>query len=452
MPSPAFVPGTTLGNYRLIEPDEAGFGVSWIAERIDSGKRVSLRIFPRSLPPDATRKAAVLGAMGAKLPLEHPSIVSIRAASTHEDTLLLEMATASGPRLASYTEPFNAVELVPLAASLVAALDALHSKGVVHGTLSPSRVQKVGDRWMVAEVSPSALLVRPDRGEARLLAATDATSADELRWRAPEQLSNQRLDRRSDIFALGAILYRAATGVDTFAGRTPEETVTAVLRASPRPPQEINPGLTPPLVALIGACLRKDPAKRPQTAAVLMDELARMDAGARSFSARVSSTHDTVFLVAEIPYIEVLERSQPRKAMRNSARMQQFVSEAVLLVDGQVLDSLGNRIIATLPSPEAALNAVRQAADAVVEHNAAADPDDIIEPAMLVHRGAVVMEGATARGRELELALKVIPSLEPGQVLISASVLRDTELEGHLPRVGAIEGIEFHALSPFSKS
>ncbi|MFN2237960.1 MAG: protein kinase [Thermoanaerobaculia bacterium] len=451
MPSPAFVPGTILGDYRLIEPVGARSGVLWIAERIDSAQKVSLRIFPRSLPPDTARKTAVLGAIGSKLPIEHPSIVSIRAASAHEDALLIEMASTSGPLLASFTEPFNAVELVPLAASLVAALGALHSKGVVHGTLSPSRVQKVGDRWMVADMSPSSLLGRPDRGEARLLAATDATSADELRWRAPEQLSNQRLDRRSDIFTLGAILYRAATGIDTFAGRTPEETVTAVLEASPRPPQELNPGLPPPLVALIGACLRKDPARRPQTAAVLMDELARMDPGVRSFSARISSTQDTVFLVAEIPYIQILERSQPRKAMRNSARMQQFVSEAVLLVDGQVLDSLGNRIIATLPSPEAALSAVRQTADAVVEHNETADPDDVIEPAMLVHRGAVVMEGATARGRELEVAQRVLPSLEPGQVLISASVLRDTELDGRLSKAGVIEGIEFHALSPFSK-
>jgi len=451
MPSPAFVPGTTLGDYRLIEPDSAGSGVSWIAERIDSGQTVSLRIFPRSLPPDPARRTAVVDAIASRLPIEHPSIVSVRSVSAHEDALVIEMVKASGAPLASLTEPLNAAEIVPLAASLVAALEALHSKGIVHGTLSPARVQKVGERWMIAEINPSALLGRPDRGEARLLAATDAAAAGELRWRAPEQLSNQRLDRRSDIFALGAILYRAATGIAPFAGATPEETVTTVLRASPRPPQELNPGLPSALVALIGACLRKDPARRPQTASTLMDELTRLDPGAKSFSARLSSTQDTVFLVAEIPYIEMLERSQPRKALRNSARMQQFVSEAVLLLDGQVLDSLGNRVIATLPSSEAALSAVRQAADAVAEHNRSADPDDVIEPAMLVHRGAVVMEGATARGRELEVAQRVIPSLEPGQILISASVLRDTELEGHLSRAGAIEGIEFHALSTPTK-
>ena len=451
MPSPAFVPGTTLGDYRLIEPDSAGSGVSWIAERIDSGQTVSLRIFPRSLPPDPARRTAVVDAIASKLPIEHPSIVSVRSVSAHEDALVIEMVKASGASLASLTEPLNAAEIVPLAASLIAALEALHSKGIVHGTLSAARVRKVGERWMVAEINPSALLGRPDRGEARLLAATDTAAADELRWRAPEQLSNQRIDRRSDIFALGAILYRAATGIEPFTGSTPEETVTTVLRASPRPPQELNPGLPPALVALIGACLRKDPARRPQTASTLMDELTRIDPAAKSFSARLSSTQDTVFLVAEIPYIEMLERSQPRKAMRNSARMQQFVSEAVLLLDGQVLDSLGNRVIATLPSSEAALSAVRQAADAIAEHNRSADPDEVIEPAMLVHRGTVVMEGATARGRELEVAQRVIPSLEPGQILISASVLRDTELEGHLSRAGAIEGIEFHALSTPTK-
>ncbi|MFN2443597.1 MAG: protein kinase [Thermoanaerobaculia bacterium] len=455
MSLPALVPGTILGGYRLIEPVSGPTGVSWIAERVDSDESVSLRIFPRSLPPDEARRAAILQAIGSKLPIEHPSILSIRAASAHEDALLIETAVGStGPSLASLTRPLDAADLVPLAASLVAALDVLHTKGVVHGTLNPSRVVKAAERWIIAELNPLALLGRPDRGEGRLLGTTDSASAEELRWRAPEQLSNQPLDRRSDIFSLGALLYRAATGVDPFGGRTPEETSTAVLQSNPRAPKEINPGLTPPLVALIGACLRKDPTKRPQTATVLMDELARIDAGARDFSARASNTlpKNTVFLVAELPYIELLERTQPRKAMRNSAKMQQFVSEAVLLFDGKVLDSLGNRMIATLPDPEAALSAVEQAAEAIAEHNAAVDPDEVVEPAMLVHRGAVVMQGATARGRELEIAQRVIPSLEPGQILISAPVLAETGLRGKLGPAGSIEGIEFFALSPSAAS
>ncbi|HVR44718.1 MAG TPA: serine/threonine-protein kinase [Thermoanaerobaculia bacterium] len=445
--------GNVIARYRLVERLGGPRSSVWIADDTERARRVAIKILSKMLPADPARRTPLLQKIRQRAALHHAGLAGVQDVVADGEVLILEMERVDGEPLSGRPLPLDAPDLLRLAWQLADTLAFIHGRALVHGALTSDDVLLTpeGDARIVG-LTLAALTERPDRGEERLLQSTDPADARRLGFRSPEQLARRGLDARSDLFSLGVVLFEAATGTLPFAGTVPTEVAAAVLRKFPRSPQESNPKLSNAFASVIGKCLLKDPIKRYPDARSLLDELRRIDSSLPSRASRTfttatrrrteSSRSESVIVVAFLPYFDLLDRTQPAKASRLTARMQQVLGEAALLVDGSILDSLGARFVATVPDADAAISALHHARLEIAAQNAGHVGDgEILEPTILAHMGEITT-GLNPGGPGLELAQKVLSAMEPGQILVSSTVAAKTGA----PSVGVIEGVSLHAL------
>ncbi len=457
MPPITELPGSLAGRFRLVQRLGGARSSAWRGEDPDRQKPVVVRVLTRSLPPDPARRAALLERVRQRAAFHHPAFPEIDSIWIEGDALLLCEELVEGTSLSRMNRPLEPAAVLKLAWQLADALRALHARRIIHGALQPDHVIATADGFRLTGLSLAALTARDDRGEERLLHSADASDLHELSYRSPEQISARGTEARSDVFSLGALLYDAATGLAPFTGANATEIANQVLRGSPRSPLEINPRLPIGVIAVIGKCLMKDSVKRFQDMPQLQEELRRIDPKIESTAARAvqpaarrketARTSETPFILGILPYFDLLERKDAEKAGRLAARMQQGLGEAVLLADGTILDSLGARFVATVPSPDAALAALRRAALQITEQNAAAPDGEILEATVLAHAGALTIE-PTPSGPAFDLAERIVASMEPGQMLMTASVATAAGVAGGAAPLGAAEGVGLCAVPP----
>jgi serine/threonine protein kinase len=151
------------------------------------------------------------------------------------------------------------------------ALAAAHARGIIHRDLKPANVMVGADGAVkVLDFGLAKLIGREDADDAELTHTADValsvpgTIAGTAAYMSPEQATGGKVDARSDIFGFGAMLYEMVTGVRAFAGSSAADTLAAVLRAQPKLPSAIVPGVPSDLEKVILRCLRKDPERRHQ--------------------------------------------------------------------------------------------------------------------------------------------------------------------------------------------
>jgi hypothetical protein len=134
----------------------------------------------------------------------------------------------------------------------------------------------------------------------------------------------------------------------------------------------------------------------------------------------------SVFLLAELPYHELLRKRDAPKAMKLEARMQQILGEAVYLHDGRVIDSIGPRMIAIMPDSHQAVDAALKGRLDLLNHNRGQPASgEIVEAALVVHAGPPVSDGSAFSSPTVAAGLQLLRSMQPGQLLISEKVLRE---------------------------
>ncbi|MDX1644243.1 MAG: protein kinase [Thermoanaerobaculia bacterium] len=273
--------GSELGHYRIEEKLGAGgMGEVYLAEDLKLHRKVALKVLPPELAREPERLRRFQREAESVAALSHPNIVTLFSVEEDAGTHFLTMERVDGQTLAEIIPPGGLPldRVLDLGVAIADALAAAHEAGVIHRDLKPSNIMI--DRRGHLRVMDFGLakLVRsaPDAeaSDAPTEALTrEGTQPGTVPYMAPEQVHGREVDERTDLFALGVVLYEMATGERPFRGESLADLMSSILRDEPTPIAEERPDLPRQLDRIVRHCLEKDPARRFQTAIDLRNEL-----------------------------------------------------------------------------------------------------------------------------------------------------------------------------------
>jgi serine/threonine protein kinase/Tfp pilus assembly protein PilF len=282
-------PGTRLGPYDILAPlGKGGMGEVWRARDPRLGREVAIKVLPADVARDADRLARFEREARAVAALNHPNLVTLHSIEESEGVRFLTMELVEGESLDRVVVPggLPLPRVLELTIPIADALAAAHTKGIVHRDLKPANVMVSREGRVKVLDFGLAKLARDDvaAGAAGLAGATAAPTMDApisamglvvgtAPYMAPEQLRGEPVDARTDLFALGVLLYELATGRRPFGGATTAEVTSAILRDTPPPLSSVRADAPPDLERILARCLEKDPERRVQTAKDVRNEL-----------------------------------------------------------------------------------------------------------------------------------------------------------------------------------
>ena len=285
--------GTRLGPYELLElVGVGGMGEVYRARDTRLDRIVAVKVLPRIAALDPLLRARVEQEARTVAGISHPHICALFDIGREGEIDYFVMEFLEGQtlavRMAQGLLPFRLV--LEFGTQIAAALAAAHRHGAVHCDLKPANIMLTRDGVKLLDFGIAQLRAVRDGSLAvsfspELLTAEappllQGTFAGTLNYMAPEQLRGSRVDGRTDIFALGTVLYEMLAGRRPFESETTSSVITAILHADP-PPLVLLPSrdVPPALEHLIRTCLAKDPDDRWQSARDVQRELSLIDHG-----------------------------------------------------------------------------------------------------------------------------------------------------------------------------
>ena len=282
-PDQDFLVGGELGHYRIVEKIGAGgMGEVYRARDEHLARDVAIKVLPPgTLIDESARKHFHKEALILSQ-LNHPNVATIHDFDTQQGLDFLVMEFIPGITLSEKVAagPLPEKEVLRLGVQLAEGIAAAHGQGIVHRDLKPGNLRVTSDgRLKILDFGLARLrLPVTESATTESLSETQAM-AGTLPYMAPEQLLGGEIDARTDLHAAGLVLYEMATGRYTFAEVERSQLIGAILRRPPRPPSNLNPGLSPELERIIGKCLEKEPENRYQSAKELAIDLRRLQTG-----------------------------------------------------------------------------------------------------------------------------------------------------------------------------
>ena len=274
--------GTRLGPYEIQSPLGAGgMGEVYRAHDARLGRDVAIKVLPQHLSCNTQLKERFEREARAISSLNHPHICTLHDVGHQDGTDFLVMECLEGETLADRLEKgaLPCEQVLRIGAEVAAALDAAHHKGVVHRDLKPGNIMLVKGSAKLMDFG----LAKPLPGLASAAShatptvskplTVEGTLVGTFQYMAPEQLEGKEADARTDIFALGAVLYEMVTGKRAFQGQSQISVMSAILEKDPEPISALRPLTPPALDHVIKRALAKDPDKRWQSASDLAMEL-----------------------------------------------------------------------------------------------------------------------------------------------------------------------------------
>jgi serine/threonine protein kinase/Tfp pilus assembly protein PilF len=279
MKEQAGMTGEVFGHYRILEKlGSGGMGVVYKAEDTKLGRLVALKFLPPEMSRDPQALARFKREARAASALNHPHICTIYDVDEHQGRQYIVMELLEGNTLKDLIAgtPMTTEQVARLGVQLTEALDAAHSKGIIHRDMKPANVF-VSDHGQLKVLDFGLAKLMPGSGgETMSMSLTEAGSTlGTLPYMAPEQVRAQNADGRTDIYALGCILYEMATGKRPFQEDVPARLTDEILHKAPTPPGRLNPNLPPEFERVILKCLEKDPENRYQAAREVAVDLRR---------------------------------------------------------------------------------------------------------------------------------------------------------------------------------
>lgn len=256
-----FQSGDRLGPYEIVASLGAGgMGEVYKARDTRLDRTVAIKVLLSRLADDAQwrerfdRDARVIRA------LDHPHICALYDVGDHEGRRFLVMQYLEGATLADRIEkgPLPVADTLTIAIEMADALNRAHQAGIIHRDLRPGNVflTKTGAKLLDFGLAKSGVFVAP--------------------YMAPEQLEEEDVDARSNIFVFGAVVYEMLTGRKAFQGKSQASLIGAILKDQPPPIAATRPLTPPELEHVVKTCLAKAPAERWQSAGDVTRQLTRI--------------------------------------------------------------------------------------------------------------------------------------------------------------------------------
>jgi eukaryotic-like serine/threonine-protein kinase len=267
-------PGQRLGPYEIDSRIGAGgMGEVWKARDTRLDRSVAIKILPAGLADNAQFKLRFEREAKTISQLNHPHICTLY--DVGDDYLVMELL--DGETLADRLErgPLELADVFKYGAQIGEALDRAHRGGVVHRDLKPGNIMitRSGAKLLDFGLAKTSDLEVFDGATVQKPLTQEGTILGTFQYMAPEQLDASQADARTDIFALGAVLYEMTTGQRAFTGKSKASLIAAIVKEQPRAISEIQP-LTPPAFEhVVMKCLAKDPEDRWQSARDVAQEL-----------------------------------------------------------------------------------------------------------------------------------------------------------------------------------
>ena len=268
--------GQSLGGYQLEEEIGRGsMGMVYRGKQIALGREVAIKVLPRALAKDASYVARFIREAQIIAGLNHPNIVQIYDAGQQGGLLYFVMEYIQGPTIGSLLLIDGSMPQ-HLAAEYVAqsaeALDsAYRERNVIHRDIKPENLML--DRWGKIKVMDFGLARAP--GQLQITLAK--TLVGSIYYASPEQVWGQTLDNRSDIYALGVVLYEMVSGHRPFTGRTLPELTQAIAGGTLRPPSTYNHDISKELEQIILTAMARNRDERYEHAALMAQDLRKLN-------------------------------------------------------------------------------------------------------------------------------------------------------------------------------
>ncbi len=272
----SLAPGTSLLQYRLAEKiGEGGMGEVWKATDTTLARDVAIKFLPASLAADPERLARFEREAKVLASLNHPGIAGIHGLHDHQGIRFLAMELVPGEDLAQRLArgPIPVPETIDIARQIAEALEAAHDQGIVHRDLKPANVKltpdgkvKVLDFGLAKALDPMSS-GGSSAGDSRMsptitsLGTVAGVILGTAAYMSPEQAKGKPVDRRTDIWAFGCLLYEMLAGRRPFEGDGISEVLAAVIMA-PIPFESLPPLIPSRLGSLVHRCLERDPRRR----------------------------------------------------------------------------------------------------------------------------------------------------------------------------------------------
>jgi serine/threonine protein kinase len=264
--------GTTVAGYRVEALiGRGGMGAVYRASEEGLGRKVALKVIAPELASDERFRERFLRESRIAASLDHPHVIPIYQAGEENGVLFLAMRYVEGYDLAKLVAEEGALDpkrTVELLSQIAEALDAAHEKGLVHRDVKPSNV-------LIAEAAGREHCYLGDFGLTKRTGSLSGVSVageivGTLEYVAPEQITGDPLDERSDVYSLGCVLYECLTGQTPFPRATDVALLWAHVHEEPTPPSQARDDLPKELDTVLARALAKEPGRRYRSAGELL--------------------------------------------------------------------------------------------------------------------------------------------------------------------------------------